>query len=136
MMMNVTLNITDPALVFPGISLLFLAFTNRYLALANIVRQLNKFIDEKADENRAKQIANLETRIKLIKYMQAVGVLAFIFCVLSMTSLFLGNQLTGRIFFGLSLFNLLVSLLISLVEILQSGTTLKIELQRTHQNKK
>lgn len=134
--MSTTLNITDPALVFPGISLLFLAFTNRYLALANVIRQLNQIIDEKADPNREKQIANLETRIKLIKYMQTAGVLAFIFCVLSMSSLFLNNQLTGKLFFGLSLFHLLISLLLSLVEILQSGTTLKIELQRTHPQKR
>ena len=131
-----TLNITDPAFIFPGISLLFLAFTNRYLALANIVRQLNKIIDQGEDENREKQISNLETRIKLIKYMQAVGVLAFIFCVLSMISLFIENQIFGRLFFACSLFSLLISLLISLIEILQSGQTLKIELQRTHKNKK
>jgi len=44
-----TLNITDPAILFPGISLLFLAYTNRYLALASIIRQLNKVIDEHYD---------------------------------------------------------------------------------------
>lgn len=127
-----TLNITDPAFIFPGISLLFLAFTNRYLALASIVRQLNQIIDAGADKNREKQISNLETRIQLIKYMQAVGVMAFIFCILSMISLFFNDQTFGKLFFGFSLLSLLISLLISLVEILQSGQTLKIELQRTH----
>jgi len=62
-----SLNITDPAILFPGISLLFLAYTNRYLALANIIRQLNKVIDDHFDENREKQIQDLLARVKLIR---------------------------------------------------------------------
>ena len=73
-----TLNISDPAILFPGISLLFLAYTNRYLAIANIIRSLNKVINEQYDENRELQIQGLLFRIQLIRYMQLFGILAFI----------------------------------------------------------
>jgi len=98
------LNITDPAILFPGISLLFLAYTNRYLALANIIRQLNKVIAEGYDENREKQIRNLLKRVKLIRLMQMYGILAFICCILSMSSMLIGYPKVGEYAFGGSMF--------------------------------
>jgi len=68
------MSITDPAFLFPGISLLFLAYTNRYLALASIVRKLNEIEESEFDQNREKQIESLHMRILLIKYMQVFGV--------------------------------------------------------------
>lgn len=126
------LNITDPAFLFPGISLLFLAYTNRYLTLAGIVRELNKHIGEQHDENRELQINSLHLRINLIKYMQALGIVAFLCCIASMMGLVLGFQTAGEILFCMSLVFLFVSLLLSLLEILKSGISLKIELDRTH----
>ncbi|MBT3505086.1 MAG: DUF2721 domain-containing protein [Piscirickettsiaceae bacterium] len=126
-----TLNITDPAIMFPGISLLFLAYTNRYLALANVIRTLNKNIKKQDDKNRIKQIQNLHLRVNLIKYMQAFGVLSFLFCVFSMLSLFWQQQGVGEICFIISLVAIVISLLISLVEILKSGQSLQIEIDRT-----
>jgi uncharacterized membrane protein len=126
-----TLNITDPAIMFPGISLLFLAYTNRYLALANVIRTLNKNIKKQDDKNRIEQIQNLHLRVNLIKYMQAFGVLSFLFCVFSMLSLFWQQQGVGEICFIISLVAIVISLLISLVEILKSGQSLQIEIDRT-----
>lgn len=130
-----TLSITDPAFLFPGISLLFLAYTNRYLALAKIVRELNQMIglDNEFDANRRGQIDNLKLRINIIKYMQMAGVLAFVFCVFTMMGLFFNAQHIGFYCFGLSLVFMLLSLLLALLEIMFSGTTLKLELERTHQ---
>ena len=127
-----TLSITDPAFLFPGISLLFLAFTNRYLTLATIVRQLNEVLAEQEDVNRARQIQTLRLRIELIKYMQAAGIVAFLFCVLSMMCLILNEQRIGEWLFMASLVTMFVSLVLSLIEVLKSGQTLKIELDRTH----
>ena len=127
-----TLSITDPAFLFPGISLLFLAFTNRYLTLATIVRQLNEVLAEQEDANRARQIQTLRLRIELIKYMQAAGIVAFLFCVLSMMCLILNEQRIGEWLFMASLVTMFVSLVLSLIEVLKSGQTLKIELDRTH----
>lgn len=126
------LNITDPAILFPGISLLFLAYTNRYLALANIIRQLNKVIAEGFDENREKQIQNLLVRIKLIRYMQMFGILSFICCVISMSALLLGFDKMGVFAFGGSMVFLFISLVVSFFEVASSGDGLRIEIERTH----
>jgi len=129
------LSVTDPAFLFPGISLLFLAYTNRYLALANIVRTLNQSIEDQDASNRVKQIRSLHLRITLIKYMQAFGVVSFLFCVFSMLALMWSQQHTGEVLFVASLAAMIVSLLLSLSEVLRSGQSLKIELDRTHVRK-
>ncbi len=129
-MMN--LSITDPAFLFPGISLLFLAYTNRYLALANIVRALNSNTDDPDSANRIEQIRSLHLRITLIKFMQAFGVLAFLLCVLTMLLLTFGQQRVAEFLFVASLLSMITSLSLSLAEIMQSGKSLKIELNRTH----
>ncbi len=128
-MMN--LSVTDPAFLFPAISLLFLAYTNRYLALANIIRSLNSHLEEDQSENRLKQIESLHLRITLIKYMQAFGVLGFLFCVSSMLMLLLQFQDAGEVVFVGSLACMIISLCLSLLEIMKSGQSLKIELDRT-----
>ena len=130
-----TLNIIDPAFLFPGISLLFLAFTNRYLTLAGIIRQLNIFIDEEEDANRIQQIEALRLRIVLIKYMQACGVIAFLCCVFSMLAIFAESQTIAKIMFLSSLLFMVIALTLSLIEILKSGEALKIELDRTNRQK-
>lgn len=126
------LNVTDPAILFPGISLLFLAYTNRYLALASIIRQLNNVIDENYDENREQQIQNLLARVKLIRYMQLFGILAFIFCTISMSALLIGHQPLGLIAFGCSMISMFLSLCIAFTEVAKSGDGLRMEIERTH----
>ncbi len=126
-----TLNITDPAILFSGISLLFLAYTNRYLALANVIRILNKDLQSQDEKNRIAQIKNLHTRTNLIKYMQAVAVLSFLFCIASMMMLYWQLQQLGEISFVISLLAMIISLIISLVEIMISGASLEKEMERT-----
>lgn len=126
------LNITDPAIMFSGISLLFLAYTNRYLALASVVRTLNNELKTDQGKNRIQQIRNLHLRIILIKYMQAFGVLSFLFCVFAMLMLFWEKQIVGEVFFITSLATMVLSLILSLIEILMSGQSLKIELETTN----
>lgn len=125
------LNITDPAIMFSGISLLFLAYTSRYLALSSVVRLLNNDFKQDDGKNRVAQIQNLHLRIILIKYMQAFGVLSFMFCVFAMLMLFWEKQYLGEVLFIISLVVMVISLILSLVEILMSGQSLKIELERT-----
>lgn len=131
----VELKLTDPAFLFPGISLLFLAYTNRYLALANIVRHLNELVIGEPDKNRIQQIDNLKLRIKMIKYMQLLGVVAFIFCVLTMLSLYYSADAWAMHLFLVSLISMLLSLCFALFEILQSGKTLDMELERSRVKK-
>ncbi len=114
---------------------MFLAYTNRYLALANIIRALNSSSDDHDSGNRIEQIRSLHLRIILIKYMQAFGVLAFLFCVLAMLCLMFDRQDTGEVLFVGSLVCMVISLTLSLTEIMKSGQSLKIELDRTEVRK-
>ncbi|MER3462784.1 MAG: hypothetical protein C4342_07355 [Armatimonadota bacterium] len=77
------LNLTTPAVLFPAISLLMLAYTNRYLSLASRVRSLYDQYKTRGDRSLLEQIASLRRRINLIKNMQLYGVLSFLFCVAS-----------------------------------------------------
>jgi hypothetical protein len=125
------ISINTPALLFPAISLLMLSYTNKFLAIASLIRNLhNQYSNEKDNASILRgQIKNLKLRLNLIKYMQGLGVLSFFFCVLCMTFIFLGNQTYTLIIFSLSLLSLMVSLGLSLYEIFISTNALQIELK-------
>ena len=125
-MENMTL--TTPALLFPAISLLLLAYTNRFLTLAQVSRQLHPGKSGPVTELALRQLGGLKRRIGLIKLMQGFGVLSFLLCALSMFVLFIELQTAGKVLFGLSLLALAVSLLVSLWEVLVSTEALNIVL--------
>lgn len=120
------LPISTPSLLFPAISLLLLAYTNRFLGLSAVVRTLHATWRTSGDPLLVEQIANLRTRIGIIKRMQSFGILSILLCTLSMTSLFLGFQLGGQIIFASSLVTMIFSLALSLREIAMSGTALDL----------
>ena len=122
------LTLTTPALLFPAISLLLLAFTNRFLTLASLIRELHRSYKANPEEIVMAQLANLRYRVILIRNMQIFGVASFFCCVLSMFSLFSGYQQLGQIIFGLALILLLVSLGISLREVQVSVDALNVRL--------
>jgi len=122
------LTLTTPALLFPAISLLLLAYTNRFLALAGLVRSLKSQYQESHNPNLLGQISNLRTRILQIRNMQACAILSFFMCVLTMWLLYNGEQLIAKYTFGGSLLLLMISLFISLREIQISVKALEIEL--------
>ncbi len=111
------LTLTTPALLFPAISLLLLAYTNRFLTLANLIRELHRSYKANPDEIVYAQLANLRYRVKLIRDMQIFGVSSFFGCTLSMFALFAGQELVGQVLFGASLVLLMVSLALSLREV-------------------
>jgi hypothetical protein len=123
-------NISTPALLFSAISLLMLAYTNRFLALAALIRQHIQLYDEKKDENILKQIQNFRIRLQVIKYTQIFGVISFSLCVISMFLIFVSKMLPAEGVFALSLISLFISLLLSLQEILLSIGALNIEMNR------
>ena len=123
------LSITTPALLFPAISLLMLAYTNRFLALANLIRTLHdKYRKDPARKDIVTQIKNLRTRIRLIRSMQALGVLSFMFCVVCMYTIFRGWDEASYIIFAVSILCFMISLFNSLVEITLSMRALEVEL--------
>lgn len=123
------MTLTTPALLFPAISLLLLAYTNRFVVLAQLIRRLKDLDGEKDHEIVARQLNMLRKRILLTKRMQAAGVLSFFGCTLSMFALFLGWQMFGVVCFGVSLLLLSLSLLYSLWEIILSTDAINVELE-------
>ena len=125
------ISINTPALLFPAITLMMLAYTNRFLALATLIRNLHgkyKQISEDREIIKA-QIANLKRRLVLVKQMQAMGIISFFFCVLSMMFFYFDKESWAFGIFGLSMLSLLISLALSLNEIFISTKALEIELK-------
>lgn len=125
------MSINTPALLFPAITLLMLAYTNRFLALATLIRNLHgRYKQNQEDRVIIKeQIRNLHTRLMLIRQMQAFGITSFFFCVLCMMFFYLQYEVSAFTVFGLSLGFLLFSLVLSLREIYLSTKALEIELK-------
>ncbi|WP_395747717.1 DUF2721 domain-containing protein [Prosthecobacter sp.] len=123
------LPLSTPSLLFPAISLLMLAFTNRFLGLAAVVRGLHANWQATQEPMLLAQIQSLRRRIRIIKHMQTLGVLSLMLCVVSMTLLFFGRQAGGQVTFGVSLILMLASLTLTLVEIQMSGTALDLQLR-------
>lgn len=111
------IDLTTPALLFPTVSLLLLAYTNRFLTLATIIRNLYDRYNADQNANLLSQIANLRYRVYLIRNMQIAGVLSLLFCVASMFALFAGWIHGGQWSFALALVLMIVSLGISLREL-------------------
>ncbi len=122
------LGLTTPALLFPAISLLLLAYTNRFLTLANLIRELHKSYKANPDQIILAQISNLRYRVVLIRNMQVYGIASFFLCVLCMFVLFAGQELLGKLIFGVSLIALMASLGISFREIQVSVDALNYRL--------
>ncbi len=108
------ISLTTPALLFPAISLLMLAYTNRFLTLATIIRSLRDRYVNDPEENLIPQIKNLRYRVYLIRNMQIYGVLSLLMCVISMFALFAGWILAGQWSFAVALVLMIISMLISL----------------------
>ena len=130
------LSITTPALLFPAITLMMLAYTNRFLALANLIRRLHDEYLNKQTSMLRRQITNLHVRIRMIRNMQAFGVLSFLLCVVCMYLIFRGKQSAAHLIFASSLISLLVSLIFSLIEIFKSTRALDLELSDMELNSK
>lgn len=123
------ITLTTPALFFPAVSLLLVAYTNRFVALSKRIRSLHSVYQEVADEIVAEQISVLRRRVFLIRNMQLCGVAALFCCVFSIASLFLGALLLGKIIFGFSLVLMMFSLALAFQEIFISVHALKLELR-------
>lgn len=126
---NMEININTPALLFPAISLLLLAYTNRFLAIASLIRSLFRNYQENPDVHLIIQIRSLRKRLSLIRNMQFLGTLSLLLCVLSMSAIFWKNLTMGGYLFAVSLFLMVLSLIFSLWELLVSIKALDVELQ-------
>ena len=127
------MSLTTPALLFPAISLLLLAYTNRFLVITQLIRSLYKQNATNPDLDLRKQILHLRVRIIAIRRMQVAGISSFILCVVTMFAIFIQQPYIANIFFAGSMVLLLVSLLISLYEVQISGQALQLQLKNLEQ---
>lgn len=111
------LTLTTPALLFSAVSLILLAYTNRFLGYAQLVRNLYEKFKSNPDSILLAQIKNLRKRMYLTKAMQLLGVLSLFLCVVSMFLLYINLWFSAAWIFGFGLLSLIVSLAISAWEI-------------------
>ena len=122
------LTLTTPALCFSALSLLLLAYTNRFMGYAQLVRTLFEQYKSHKDQLLLGEISNLRKRLKLIKHMQLQGIGSLLFCALSMFLIYIGYQNLSVITFGLALVMLVFSLIISVWEIFISVKAIDLHL--------
>ncbi|MGM0519847.1 MAG: DUF2721 domain-containing protein [Campylobacterota bacterium] len=120
--------LTTPALLFPAISLLLLAYTSRFLTTAQLIRGLSANARDGRVPKASKQIKNLKKRVDLIKLMQLLGVLSLLLCTFSMFLLFIELRAIGNIIFGISLLLMCASLVTAIFEITISTIAIEYEL--------
>ncbi|WP_331774743.1 DUF2721 domain-containing protein [Sulfurospirillum sp. 1612] len=123
------IEISTPALLFPAVSLLLLAYTNRFLATASLIRLLNNQTKENNQIDLTGQINNLKKRVELTKWMQFFGVVSILLCTISMFALFLDYVELGKQVFGLSLIAMCLSLVLSLWEVVISSHAINLALK-------
>ncbi|MBV2195077.1 MAG: DUF2721 domain-containing protein [Flavobacterium sp.] len=124
-----TLSIETPALLFSATSLILLAYTNRFLTIAQIIRNLKKNYEDNHNKSILLEIKNLNLRLTLIRYMQLFGVMCLFLSVFAMLLLYVNQEGFGIYLFGASMLSLLISLGISFWEISISVNALRVHLK-------
>ncbi|MDG1036579.1 MAG: DUF2721 domain-containing protein [Crocinitomicaceae bacterium] len=122
------LSLTTPALLFSAISLIMLAYTNRFLAYAAVIRNLHDKFLEQQDPALIRQIKNLKRRLNLTRWMQIFGISSLLGCVLSMFLVYVTQQDVAVWVFGFSLLLLIISLAFLIQEINISVHALELHL--------
>jgi hypothetical protein len=122
------LTLTTPALLFSAISLIMLAYTNRFLAYAAVIRNLHAVYLKNKDESLIHQIKNLKLRINLTRWMQIFGISSLLLCVLTMFLIYIEQHIIAVWIFGIALILLIVSLLLLIKEIQISAQALNFHI--------
>ncbi|MCI5117623.1 MAG: DUF2721 domain-containing protein [Candidatus Electrothrix sp. LOE1_4_5] len=122
------LTLTSPALLFPAISLMLVAYTTRFRTISERIRILHAQYSQTPTDIIVGQIRTLRKRVYLIRNMQACGVASFFLCVFCLFTLFAGNLLLSKLIFVTSLVLLMISLIFSFWEVLLSVHALELQL--------
>ena len=123
------LDLTTPSLLFSAISLILLAYTNRFLSYASVVRALKEKHQQTHDPKDIAQIANLRKRLYLTRSMQILGILSLLLCVIAMFFIYVSWQIFAAWIFGIALLLLAASLCVCIWEINISVKALEIHLE-------
>ena len=123
------LTLTTPALLFSAISLIMLAYTNRFLAYAAVVRNLHDKYLDKQDDLLIEQIKNLKKRLGLTRAMQILGITSLLLCVFTMFLVYVHYVVLATWVFGIALLLLILSLSLLIWEIQISTYALRLHLR-------
>ena len=123
------LDLTTPSLLFSAISLILLAYTNRFLSYASVVRALKEKHQQTHDPKDIAQIANLRKRLYLTRSMQILGILSLLLCVIAMFFIYVSWQVFAAWIFGIALLLVAASLCVCIWEINISVKALEIHLE-------
>lgn len=123
------LDLTTPSLLFSAISLILLAYTNRFLSYASVVRALKEKHQQTHDPKDIAQIADLRKRLYLTRSMQILGILSLLLCVIAMFFIYVSWQIFAAWIFGIALLLLAASLCVCIWEINISVKALEIHLE-------
>jgi len=126
--MHEQITLTTPALLFSAVSLILLAYTNRFLAYASLIRGLHEKFKVAPNELLKGQISNIRKRLVLTKNMQILGVASLFLCVGTMFLIFVGQYIVAIWVFGVALLMMIASLGISIYEIQISVKALSLHL--------
>ena len=118
-----------PTLLFSAISLLMLAYTNRFVVIANLIRELYTLHTNNPSDITFAQLVNLRKRMRIIRNMQVFGGLSFFFSVLSLLLILLEQNQFAQTMFAFSVVLLLISLVLLLMELQISVNALNIQLK-------
>ena len=122
------LTLTTPALLFSAISLIMLAYTNRFLAYAAVVRSLHDKYKKDKNQVLIRQIKNLRQRLYLTRSMQIFGITSLLLCVTTMFLIYIEQHVVAIWVFGLALILLIISLGLLIREIQISVEALEYHL--------
>lgn len=122
------LTLTTPALLFSAISLIMLAYTNRFLAYAAVIRNLHSEYLKREDKSLLLQIQNLRQRLNLTRWMQTFGISSLLLCVLTMFLIYVHYHLLAVWIFGVALLLLILSLGLLIKEIQISIRALSVHI--------
>ncbi|MGB7394376.1 MAG: DUF2721 domain-containing protein [Pricia sp.] len=123
------LSLSIPALLFPAISLTMLAYNARYLAIAALIRQLHQKYRETESRSVVLQVQQLRKRLTIIKNMQATAIVSFLLAAITMFLIYVEMAVAANLVFGISLVFLMISLILSLIEVQLSTKALSIQLE-------
>lgn len=127
------LSLATPSILFSAISLIMLAYTNRFLSYAQLIRNISAEYSINPTEKIRAQIHNLRRRLYMTRYMQVLGILSLFLCVICTLLIYIGLQTVAVWTFGAALVSLAVSLGISIAEIQISVRALEIHLDSVNE---
>lgn len=122
------LTLVTPSIMFSAVSLVMIAYTNRFLTYTQVIRTLAADYAANPSEKQVRQIENLRTRLHMIRLMQILGITSLFLCVISTFLIYIGLQMAAAWIFGIALLSMIISLAISIAEIQISVKALDIQL--------